>query len=167
MGILMMLSGCTSHKVATYHGQEPPLDLKEYFNGPIKGWGIVQDRSGKVIQRFDVQMVGSWEGDTGTLKEDFKYYDGKTEERVWIITKKTDDRYEGTASDIVGKAKGNIAGNTMRWDYEMNLEVKGSTYKITFDDWMFHMNDGVLINRSYLKKFGITMAELTLFMQKQ
>jgi hypothetical protein len=29
------------------------------------------------------------------------------------------------------------------------------------------MNDGILINKSYLKKFGITMAELTLFMQKQ
>ncbi|HAQ50270.1 MAG TPA: DUF3833 domain-containing protein, partial [Gammaproteobacteria bacterium] len=27
--------------------------------------------------------------------------------------------------------------------------------------------DGVLINRSYLKKFGITVGELTLFMQKQ
>ena len=29
------------------------------------------------------------------------------------------------------------------------------------------MNDGVLINRSYLKKFGLTVAELTIFMQKQ
>jgi hypothetical protein len=29
------------------------------------------------------------------------------------------------------------------------------------------MNDGVLINRSYLKKFGITVTKLTIFMQKQ
>ena len=55
----------------------------------------------------------------------------------------------------------------MRWAYQMDLDVGDNTYRITFDDWMFLMNDGVLINRSYLKKFGITVAELTLFMQKQ
>ena len=167
MGILMALSGCASHNVKTYKEQEPKLDLKEYFNGPIKAWGIVQDRSGKIVQRFDVTMVGSWEGDVGTLKEHFKYYDGKTQERTWIIKKTSDERYEGTAGDIIGVAEGDVAGNAMRWAYQMDLEVKGSTYRITFDDWMFNMNDGVLINRSYLKKFGITMAELTLFMQKQ
>lgn len=128
---------------------------------------IVTLRSGKVVQRFDVTMVGSWEGDTGTLKEHFDYYDGKKQERIWTITKIADGRYEGTAGDIIGKANGNVAGHAMRWAYQMDLEVKGSTYRITFDDWMFNMNDGVLINRSYLKKFGITMAELTLFMQKQ
>jgi hypothetical protein len=167
MGILMALSGCAGHKVETYQGQEPKLDLREYFNGPIKAWGMVQDRSGKVTQRFDVTMVGSWEGDIGTLKEHFVYYDGKTQERTWTIRKISDNRYEGTAGDIIGKADGHVAGNAMRWAYQMDLEVKGSTYRITFDDWMFNMNDGVLINRSYLKKFGITMAELTLFMQKQ
>ena len=167
MGIFMALSGCSGHKVEAYKGQEPKLDLKEYFNGPIKAWGIVQDRSGKVTQRFDVTMLGSWDGDTGTLKENFKYYDGKTQERTWTIKKIADNRYEGTAGDIIGKAEGNVAGNAMRWAYVMELEVKGTTYNITFDDWMFIMNDGVLINRSYLKKFGITMAELTLFIQKQ
>jgi hypothetical protein len=29
------------------------------------------------------------------------------------------------------------------------------------------MNDGVLMNRSYMKKFNLTMAEITIFMQKQ
>ena len=167
MGIMMALSGCAANNVETYAGQQPALDLKEYFNGPIKAWGIVQDRSGKVIQRFDVEMNGSWVGDTGTLQEKFNYYDGRKQERIWTIKKIAEQKYEGTAGDIIGKADGKIAGNSMRWAYQMDLEVKGSTYRITFDDWMFNMNDGVLINRSYLKKFGITMAELTLFMQKQ
>ncbi|MBL6621549.1 MAG: DUF3833 family protein, partial [Rickettsiales bacterium] len=39
-------------------------------------------------------------------------------------------------------------------------------FRIKFDDWMWQLNDGVVINRSYLKKFGFTIAELTLFMQK-
>ena len=127
----------------------------------------MQDRKGRVTQRFDVIMDGAWEGNIGTLKEQFRYYDGETQERVWTIKKIADSRYEGTADDILDKANGVIEGSAMRWAYKMDLPVGDTTYRLTFDDWMFLMNDGVLINRSYLKKFGITVAELTLFMQKQ
>lgn len=167
MGVLMALSGCSGHQIESYQGTSPAFDLKTYFNGPIKAWGVVQDRSGKVIQRFDVDMNGSWEGDTGTLKEHFRYYDGKIQERTWTIKKVAEGQYEGTAGDIIGTAGGTVAGSAMRWAYQMDLPVGETTYRITFDDWMFNMNDGVLINRSYLKKFGFTVAELTLFMQKQ
>jgi hypothetical protein len=167
MGLTMLISACAGPSVHHYAETKPVLDLKEYFNGPIKAWGIVQDRSGKVTRRFDVDMVGSWEGDTGTLKEHFNYYDGKKQERIWTIKKIKDGHYEGTASDILDKAKGEVSGSAMRWAYQMDLPVGDKVYRITFDDWMFQMNDGVLINRSYLKKFGITVGELTLFMQKQ
>lgn len=167
MGIMTFLTACTGPNLAYYKQDAPPLDLKDYFTGPIKAWGLVQDRKGQVTRRFDVVMHGSWEGDVGTLEEHFNYYDGESDKRVWTITKISADRYEGKAGDIIGKADGEVAGNTMRWAYVMDLPVGDTTYKITFDDWMFLMNDGVLINRSYLKKFGITVAELTLFMQKQ
>jgi hypothetical protein len=167
LGLTMLLSACAGVSVQQYADTTPPLDLKEYFNGPIKAWGIVQDRSGKVTRRFDVDMVGTWEGDTGTLKELFHYYDGKKQERVWTIKKIAVGQYEGTASDILDKATGEVSGSAMRWAYKMDLPVGDKVYRITFDDWMFNMNDGVLINRSYLKKFGITVGELTLFMQKQ
>jgi hypothetical protein len=146
---------------------QPAFDLKAYFNGPIKAWGIVQDWRGKVVSRFDVTMVGTWEGDKGTLEEDFNYYDGSTQRRIWKIKRINDTNYEGTAGDIIGKATGEISGNAVNWAYEMDVPVGDSSYRLKFDDWMWQMNDGVLINRSYLKKFGITVAELTLFMQKQ
>lgn len=168
MALLAFLSACTTAPTLDhYKGAEPPLDLKAYFSGPIKAWGIIQDRKGHVTRRFDVTMTGTWEGDTGTLEENFVYYDGETQKRIWTITKIADGKYEGTADDILDKATGEISGNAMRWAYRMDLPVGDTTYRITFDDWMFLMNDGVLVNRSYLKKFGITVAELTLFMQKQ
>ncbi len=166
-GVTMALSGCGSHSIERYRTSEPALDLKTYFTGPIKAWGVVQNRRGEVTRRFDVEMIGSWSGDIGTLEEHFDYYDGKTQKRVWTIRKTADGRYEGTAGDILGTAQGQAEGSAMRWAYVMDLPVGDKTYRITFDDWMFLMNDGVLINRSYLKKFGITVAELTLFMQKQ
>jgi len=168
MGIMAFLSGCGGgHKIDAYTDMQPQLDLREYFSGPIKAWGVVQDRSGKVVRRFDVDMVGAWNGDVGTLDEDFVYYDGETQKRIWTITRISDTQYEGSAGDIIGKASGELRGNTMRWAYQMDLPVGDKTFQVTFDDWMFLMNDGVLVNRSYIKKFGITVAELTLFMQKQ
>ena len=168
MEVLAFISGCSAGgSLDHYADMQPKLKLEEYFNGPIKAWGIVQDRSGKITRRFSIDMVGEWDGDTGTLSEDFKYYDGEEQQRVWTIKKVADQKYEGTAGDIVGKAKGTLNGNAVQWAYIMNIDVGDKTYKINFDDWMFLMEDGVLINRSYLKKFGFTVAELTLFMQKQ
>lgn len=167
MGLMTFLNGCATPSMEAYKDTKPVLDLKAYFTGPIKAWGVIQNRSGEVTRRFDVTMNGTWDDDVGTLEEHFEYYDGETQKRVWTITKTGDNQYQGTADDILGKANGQSNGSAMRWAYKMDLPVGDTTYLITFDDWMFLMNDGVLINRSYLKKFGITVAELTLFMQKQ
>ena len=167
MGVLIMFSGCSGNSLEEYKDTTPKADIQEYFNGPIKAWGIIQDRSGRVTRRFDIDMVGKWDGDTGTLTEHFSYYDGKKQERVWTIKKLSDGGYEGTAADILDKATGRAEGSAVRWHYVMDLPVDDTTYRIKFDDWMWVMNDGVLINRSYLKKFGITVSELTIFMQKQ
>ena len=162
-----MLGGCTGPTVKDCADYQPQMKFEEFFNGPIKAWGIVQDRNGKVVQRLDIDLVGAWSGDTGTLDEKFRYYDGKEMTRHWDIKKVAADKYTGTASDIVGEAKGESSGGAIRWNYVMKLEVSGTTYDVTFDDWMYAMNDGIVVNRSYLKKFGFRVAELSLFMQKQ
>jgi hypothetical protein len=166
LGFAMFLNGCGTGPVQGYADTTPKIAAEEFFNGPVKAWGVVQSMSGKVVQKFDVKMVGKWQGNVGTLDEEFTYYDGKKQHRTWTITKLADGRYEGTAGDIVGKATGNTSGSAMQWNYVMDIPVDGKVWRITLDDWMFLMNDGVLINRSYLKKFGLTVAELTIVMQK-
>lgn len=162
-----MLGGCTGPTVKDYAGTQPEMKFDEFFNGPIKAWGILQGRNGKIMQRLDIDLVGNWSGNTGTLDEKFHYYDGKEMTRRWDIKKTGPNTFVGTASDIKGEAKGESSGGAIRWNYIMKLEVGGTTYDVTFDDWMFAMNDGIVVNRSYLTKFGIKVAELSLFMQKQ
>ena len=161
-----MLMGCMGNQLSNYDQTKPVANIKEYFTGPIKAWGIVQDWRGRVVNRFDVDMVGSWEGNVGTLEEQFVFYDGKTQQRTWTITALGDGKYTGTAHDILGTAEGAENGSAINWHYSMDVPVDDTTYRLKFDDWMWQMNDGVLINRSYMKKFGITVAELTLFMKK-
>jgi len=166
VGAATVLGGCSWHSVSDYKGTTPPADIRSYFDGPIQAWGIVQDWRGRVVRRFDIKMIGKWEGNVGTLTEDFVYDDGKTQQRIWHITQLPNGQYEGKADDIIGTAVGESAGHAIRWHYVMDLPVDGTTYRIRFDDWMWVMNDGVMINRSYLKKFGFTVAELTIFMKK-
>ena len=151
------------HRHSKEHSQH--YSLKNISRALLKR-GIVQDRKGNVTRRFDINMVGTWEDNVGTLTEQFDYYDGEKQERIWTIKKIADKNYEGSAGDIIGTATGHGEGHAMRWSYQMDLDVKDNTYRITFDDWMFLMNDGVLINRSYLKKL-VLQWQSTIFMQKQ
>ena len=169
MAALTFLSSCFGGiKGENYLDMQPGFKLEEYFQGPIKAWGIIQDRSGNITARFDAELVGSWEGNKGVLDEVFTYYDsGDVQTRKWEITKLDDMNYQGSAGDIIGTAQGRAYGNAIYWSYEMDVPVGDTSYRLKFDDWIWAMNDGVIVNRSYLKKFGIRVAEITIFMQKQ
>ncbi len=165
MLITMFVGGC-SMSPEKYENFEPRMDFKEYFTGPVQAWGIVQDWKGDIVQRFDIDMEGVWQGNEGELREVFRFYDGTTMNRKWYVTKVNDNYYEGKADDVLNTATGHIHGNAIRFKYQMELPMDGKKYKVSLDDWMFRMNDGVLINRNYIKKFGIKVAEFTIFMKK-
>jgi hypothetical protein len=162
----LLMSGCAGPTPADYASQSPKLDLKQYFNGKLLAHGIVTDRSGQVTQRFTVQMTGSWQGDTGTLDERFSYADGRQETRVWTLTRGADGRYTGRAADVVGEAQGQAAGNALNWRYTLRVPVDGRSWDIEFDDWMFLVDEHVMINRAVMSKFGIRLGEVLLSFQR-
>lgn len=160
---LTVLAGCASAPTPEdYAAEQPVLDLKTYFNGPLTAHGLFTDRAGKVQRRFVVKLVGRWQGDVGTLEEDFSYSDGKTDRRVWTITALGNGRYRGTAPDVVGEALGEARGNALRWSYTLRLPVDGTTYDVQFDDWMYLVDGQVMLNRARMSKFGIGVGEVTL-----
>ena len=164
----VMLFACSGIDVEQYKNETPKLDLQAYLNGRIKGYGIVQDRSHKVTKRFDFSGYAVWKDNVGTFNEKITYTDGRVDKRVWKFTKISDSYYEATTPDVIGKAEIKVSGNAMNWKYTMNVKVDdNTTYKIDFDDWMFLMDDGKLVNRNYFHKYGVDVGELTLFMEKQ
>ena len=153
--------------IKDYINEKPQMNFKEFFSGNLKACGIIQNWRGKIISRFDLSMNGKWQGNNGILKENFKFYDGQKKNRLWKITKESQSRFIGEADDIIGKAYCEIKGNACRSYYSMNISVGKRSYKIKFDDWLWQMNNNVVINRSYMKKFGFTVAELTMFIEKE
>ena len=162
-----MLSACSTTDVAQYAQEKPVLDLQQYFNGTIDAWGMFQDRSDKVVKRFNVVIQCSWKDDVGTLDEDFSYSDGTRQRRVWTLKKGANGQYVGTAPDVVGSAIGNTAGNALRWRYVLALPVGDKIYNVNFDDWMFLMDDKVMLNRAVMSKFGFKLGEVTLSFKKR
>jgi hypothetical protein len=161
------LGGCASPSIDTYANEKPVLDLRRYFNGVLDAYGVFTDRSGEVVKRFTVVMRCSWQGEEGVLDEDFTYSDGTTEKRIWRLTHLGDGRYTGTAGDVVGTAVGQTRGNAFHWNYTLALPVDGKVYDVQFDDWMYLMTDSVMLNKATMRKFGVTLGEVTLSFTKR
>ena len=162
-----LVVGCASPTPADYAAENPLLDLKTYFNGEFVAHGLFTDRSGKVARRFVVQMTGSWQGKNGTLDERFTYSDGTTERRVWRLTDEGNGRWTGRADDVLGVAEGQSAGNALNWRYTLKLPVDGKVYEVQFDDWMYLMDERVMLNKAVMSKYGIRLGEVTLSFYKK
>ncbi len=161
------IAGCSSIGVEQYRAETPVLKLDQYLNGQLDAWGIFQGRGGEVKKRFHVVIDAKWNGDVGTLDERFSWSDGTTSQRIWTLTKQPDGTYRGKADDVIGEAIGEVAGNALRWRYVMALPVDGKVYNVDFDDWMFLMDDKVMLNRSYMSKWGFRLGEVTLTFSKR
>ena len=164
---LFVLGGCSGIEINTYADRKPVFKLFDYFEGTTRGWGIVEDRAGRVLRQFVVDIEGSINSAGQlVLEEDFRWSDGETSRRVWTIDREKDGSYIGRAADVIGTAQGQAAGNALNWNYLLDLEVDGKTWTLRFDDWMFLQPDQVLINRATMSKFGFRVGEVTITFAK-
>ena len=166
-GTALVLAGCASQDINNYANEKPTLDLQQYFNGTLDAYGVFTDRSGAVVKRFTVLMVCTWTGDEGVLNEDFIYSDGTKQTRIWRLKKTGNGSFVGRADDVVGEALGESRGNAFHWTYTMRLPVDNKVYDVQFDDWMYLVNDKVMLNKATMSKFGVRLGEVTLSFTKR
>lgn len=164
--LLFLLAGCAGVDIEDYADSEPRLDIAEYFAGTTKAWGMVQDYSGEVQRRFTVNIQGSYQNNTLTLDESFIFSDGETDQRVWTFERIDEHRWMGSANDVEGKVEARQYGNAFHMQYPLEIEIDGRMISFTMDDWMYLQSDGRLINRTAMRKFGLTLGEITLVFEK-
>jgi hypothetical protein len=167
LALTLLLGACAAPDVSHYAAEKPRLELQQYFNGTLDGWGMFQDRSGTVVKRFTVVMQCRWQGDVGTFEEDFVYSDGTRQRRVWTLRKTGKDTFTGTADDVIGTAVGSGAGNALHWNYVLALPVDGKVYNMNMDDSMFLIDERVMLNRTEMSKFGVHLGSVTLSFTKR
>ncbi|WP_375749030.1 DUF3833 domain-containing protein [Vibrio sp. HN007] len=164
--LTLILTACGSASLDEHGSTTPDLKLEEFFSGELKAYGMVQDRSGNLLRRFEVDLLGSWEGNKGKLEEWFRFDDGEKSTRTWYLEKTEDNNYQGYADDVIGVAKGQTSGSALYWTYELEIEVDGSLYEVTLDDWMFLIDENRLFNVTEMTKFGFKVGTLTLYIER-
>ena len=162
---VLLITACST-PLSYYSKSTPELKMEEFYNGRLTAYGMVQNRGGKVLRRFRVDMLGTWQGNKGTLQESFYYDDGEQEQRTWYLEKLPDGQYRGAADDVVKPALGETSGYALNWRYTLSIPVNGDTWDIDFDDWMYLLDEKRLINRAEMNKWGLKVGEVTLWIEK-
>lgn len=143
----------------------PAFGLRAHLNGPILSEGMIHGPTGRMTSRFVARMQGEWDGATGTLTEEFQFAGGRTQRREWSLKLGNDGRFTATAPDVIGTAVGEVSGATICMRYRIRLEPDAGGHVLSVTDWLYLMENGVILNRSEMRKFGVKVAELTATMR--
>lgn len=154
-----------SQRPEDYAATGPAFDLRTHLNGPILSEGMIHGPTGRVNSRFLAKMHGKWEGAHGTLTEDFTFAGGRTQRREWSLRLGNDGRFTATAPDVIGIATGEVSGAAICMRYRIRLEPDAGGHVLSVTDWLYLMENGVILNRSEMRKFGVKVAELTATMR--
>ena len=169
---LALLAACTGKPSLN----DPKLsdrifDLETFFEGETVAYGQFQDIFGTVRRRFEVTILGTWDGETLRLEEDFVYEDGSTEQRIWTLKKTGPETWEGTAPGVEGVAMGEERGDSFNWRYTIDLPIVSAgaeteTLRVTFDDWMWLLSEDRLLNIAYLSRFGVDIGQVIITFER-
>jgi hypothetical protein len=160
------LAACNSITVSDYADLEPNMMMEEFFNGSLTAHGIVKNRGGKVIRTFSADINAYWDNGVGTLEEEFVFNDGEEQTRIWTLRPNAENGYSGSASDVVGVADVEVAGNSVFLNYVLRIAYGNGTLDLRIDDRMYLVSPNVLINESAMSKFGFSVGQIQLVITK-
>ncbi len=170
LGLLALagrFAGFRAQVPADYAGQGPQFDLREHLKGPILCEGVIYGPLGRVSSRFVADMEATWDGDTGTMTEHFRYDSGATQTRQWRLTLGKGGAIRAEADDVEGAGVGWASGPTVLLKYRIRLPENAGGHVLDTTDWMYLCDNGTVINRSQFRKFGIKVAELVATMRRK
>ncbi|MFN3955506.1 MAG: DUF3833 domain-containing protein [Pararhodobacter sp.] len=157
--------GFGAQKPSDYAGTEPAFDIRRHLDGPLLCEGVIYGPMGRVNSRFTARMQGRWQGNRGVLDEQFHYVGGNVQDRQWRLTLGNDGTIRAEADDLVGPGIGRQEGASVQLRYRIRLPQNAGGWVLDVTDWMYLMENGIIINRSQFRKFGFKVAELVATMR--
>lgn len=167
-GAIVLALGYLKQRLYSFAAQRPgdyaqgdqQFDLRTHLNGPVVCEGVIYGPLGRVSSRFEADFDVRWTGNTGVMKEHFRYDDGSTQDREWQLTLGKNGEIKATASDVVGTGTGFQSGSAVQLLYKYKLPEGSGGHVLDAVDWMYLGPNGTIVNRSQFRKFGIQVAEL-------
>lgn len=154
------LLGFAAQRPADYRGATPQFDLRKHLAGTLVCEGVIYGPTGRVVSRFVGDFEGTWDGNKGHLREHFRYDSGTEQERNWYLTAHNDGSFNAEAPDVVGTGRGHVEGSAVQLEYAIKLADAAGGHVLQATDWMYLLDNGTIVNRSQMRKFGFKVAEL-------
>ena len=165
IALLRRYASFVAQRPEDYDQSGPLFDIRERLNGPIICEGVIYGPTGRVSSRFVADFDAAWNGNTGRMTERFTYDSGTVQNREWTLTLGNDGSIRAEAPDVVGIGTGRQQGSAVELRYRLRLPAESGGHVLDTVDWMYLTPNGSIMNRSQLRKFGITVAEIVATMR--
>jgi hypothetical protein len=147
--------------VAHFAGTTPTFDAVAFWAGHHRSWGVIENRAGGPTDTVITDCVGTPEGQDGLhMVQMLTLGDGTVQHRDWHLHRAGHD-FVATANDMVGEAHGTASGRVFHWNFVLATKPGNALFNVTFDQWMYLLDDGSMMNRTTVRKLGIIIAEVS------
>lgn len=123
--------------------------METFFSGRTTAVGSFSAING-VNRKFDVVLTGRTRGKTFTLREDFVYADGEKDRKTWRFVRTGPTTYRGTREDVVGETTVRVNGNTVRFNYLVDVDPGPGRNIVHFFDKLVFAKDGKTVANTAL-----------------
>lgn len=161
--VLCLLSACSApRKISYFSGTIPAFDPVAFWTGHVQSWGVIETPGGAPSDSITTDCQGRLAADgTLHLHQTLTEGDGTTRHRDWTLRRLSPTTYEASANDMAAPVTGTAAGRAFTWHWVWELAPHASLKRVTMTQWMYLLQDGTLLNRTIITKFGVTVAEVT------
>ena len=140
----------------------PAFDPVAFFDGHTHSRGVIESRSGAPTEWIVTDSRGERDGSGGLrMVQHLSFQDGTTQQRDWVLWPNGPGRFDATANDMIGTAKGFANGGMFHWQWVLARSPGNRLMDVTMNQWMYPMDDGSVMIRTTVSKFGMIVAEVT------
>jgi hypothetical protein len=139
---------------------------EEYFSGHVVGHGTFFSRFGK-NKVFKLDLHGRVEDGILLIDETASYQDGHVAKTNYKFEKQSDNSYLISSPSFVKPVTGTIVGNALHWNYQYKHKSAEGETIVRFDDWMILHSDGIVLDRAFCSKWGVSLGEIVMSLKKQ
>lgn len=164
---VLALSSCTDPAIDHHEEQEPIFNFKEYFTGQVFGHGFIENWRGEIETTFTAKFSGVLQDSKLIITEEFKFDNGDYDERIVEVSFAKDGHYTAICENFSDVAKGYELGNAALFNYSIKLKDHKIVDNLSVNEQMVMFGDGKAVSNLKLKKFGIMVGKIVIFLSKK
>jgi hypothetical protein len=162
LAALLVLAGCSAPLgPAGFAQTRPVFDPVAFFTGHVTSWGVEENRGGQpiAIVKTDCQGVVTGPGRIAMVQV-LHVGNAPPQTRRWQLWQ-AGQGYEATANDMAGHTTGWASGRALHWRWVLETRPGNPLLDVTMDQFMFRMDDGSVMIRTVVTKFGVRVVEVS------